>query len=118
MYDAFGERPGGSEECRPAGGQACTPDTFWGFTLSGSAKLKEVARFYGFDVPGLEAHLTLHGYFCRSGNGGLQPGYRASIGAVELLVLEVADGAVKRVGLEMPRVARVQSRRRGRRAAA
>lgn len=116
MYDAFGEPHGGSEECRPAGGGKS--QAFWGFTLSGNANLQDVARFYGLDVPGLEANLTLHGYLCRRSTGSLEPGYRAGVGAAELLVLEMAEGAVKRVGLELPLAVRELPHRRRRRAAA
>lgn len=88
-------------EAREPTGLSREPQHFWGFTLSGSASLEALARFYGLRVPGLEPGITLSRYLERDGNGSLRPGYRAAVGGAELRVLAMNEGAVSKVGLEL-----------------
>ena len=73
--------------------------SFWGFTLNGSTSLDAIARFYGLKVAPLEPEMTLGNYLGRI-CGSLRPGSRVAVGGVELRILEIGEGAVRKVGLE------------------
>ena len=100
MYEPYGARHNGHEERRysPIGPE---PHRFWGFTFSGSVRLEELVRFYGLRVDRLEPGLTLNRFLERVCNERLRPGHRAVVGGAELRVLEMSNGAVQRVGLEL-----------------
>lgn len=100
MYDAFEKRYDAHEK-ETYGESDRNSDGFWGFTLSGNARLEDVARFYGLKVRDLKPAVTLGAYLAHNGSGCVRPGHRASVGGADLLVLETQDGAVKRVGLEL-----------------
>lgn len=91
----------GAREERLYGESETNSEAFWGFTLSGGAKLEEVARFYGFDIPELKQAATLAGYLAHNGNGEIRPGYRLAVGGAELLVLETDNGTARKIGLEL-----------------
>ena len=112
MYDPMGESHNDYDE-REISGSNYGGQCFWGFTLSGSVSLEEVARFYGLKVPGLEPRTTLASYLGRNGNGGLEPGYSVRLGGAALLVLEMAEGTVRKVGLELRPARLHQPQRRG-----
>ncbi|MCI3950876.1 MAG: hypothetical protein K0R53_373 [Burkholderiales bacterium] len=112
MYDPMGESYNDYDEREVTGGNDGTP-CFWGFTLSGSVSLEELACFYGLKVPGLEPRITLASYLGRNGDGSLHPGYRVTLGGAALRVLEMADGAVRKVGLELRPTRLHQPQRRG-----
>jgi NhaP-type Na+/H+ and K+/H+ antiporter len=90
-----------THEERRYGESGRSSEIFWGFTLSGNARLEDVARFYGLKVPDLTPAVTVGAYLAHNGNGQLRPGYRAAVGGAELQVLEAEDGAVRKVGLEL-----------------
>lgn len=72
---------------------------FWGFTLSGSVSLGDIARFYGLKIPYSEWSMTLAGYLQRGGHVVMHPGYRASAGGAEFVVLETENGTARKIGL-------------------
>jgi NhaP-type Na+/H+ and K+/H+ antiporter len=72
---------------------------FAGFTFSGNQNLDALAGFYGFAVPSLEPQITLAEYLARTCYGRPRPGYRIMIGGVELIVLELDEGVITKVGL-------------------
>jgi hypothetical protein len=74
---------------------------FWGLTLSGSVSVGDIARFYGLNIPHSECGMTLAVYLKRMGNGGLHPGYRASVGKADFVVLETENGTARKIGLAM-----------------
>ena len=100
MYDEH-EKWHGAREERLHGESETNFEAFWGFTLSGGAKLEEVARFYGLKIAEHEPAATLAGYLARRGNGGIRPGYRLPVGGAELLVLETDNGAARKIGLAL-----------------
>ncbi|MGQ0751347.1 MAG: transporter associated domain-containing protein [Betaproteobacteria bacterium] len=100
MYDEH-EKWHDAREGRLYGESRRNCEGFWGFTLSGGAKLEELARFYGLKIPDLEAAATLAGYLGRAGNGAVRPGYRAVVDGADLLVLETENGIARKVGLEL-----------------
>lgn len=74
---------------------------FWGLILNGSVSLDDIARFYGLNIPHSERSTTLAGYLKRMGNGGVHPGYHASAGAADFVVLETENGAARKIGLAL-----------------
>lgn len=100
MYDEH-EKWHGAREERSYGESEANSEAFWGFTLSGGAKLEEVARFYGLKITEHEPAATLAGYLAHHGNGGIRPGYRLPVDGAELLVLETDNGAARKIGLEL-----------------
>jgi hypothetical protein len=74
---------------------------FTGFTFSGNQNLDALAGFYGFAVHSLEPRITLAEYLARTCYGRPCPGYRIMIGGVELIVLELQEGAITKVGLRV-----------------
>ncbi|MBI4206323.1 MAG: hypothetical protein HY527_14980 [Betaproteobacteria bacterium] len=86
--------------------------SFWGFTLNGSTSLEAVARFYGLKVPGLEPGMTVADYLGRICYGAPRPGYRLALGGVELIVQEIEEGTVRKVGIGFPPMTLRPPRRR------
>ena len=85
---------------------------FAGFTFSGNQNLDALAGFYGFPVPSLDPKITLAEYLARTCYGTPCPGYRIMIGGVELVVLELEEGAITKVGLRvLPHEPSAQRRR-------
>lgn len=85
---------------------------FAGFTFSGNQNLDALAGFYGFAVPSLAPRITLAEYLARTCYGRPCPGYRVMIGGVELIVLELEEGAITKVGLRaLPQESSRQRRR-------
>lgn len=84
--------------------------SFWGFTLNGNTSLDAVARFYGLKVPQLQPEITLGNYLGRI-CGNLRPGSCVAVGGAELRILEIDEGAVRKVGLEFLPATLHQSRR-------
>lgn len=99
MYESYEARHDGHEENRYS--RMDSGPRFWGFTFSGNVRLEDLAQFYGLKMPGLEPGLTLNAWLERDGNGPLKPGHRAVVGGAQLHVLEMTDGAVRKVGLEL-----------------
>ncbi|HET9663614.1 MAG TPA: transporter associated domain-containing protein [Burkholderiales bacterium] len=112
MYDEFKEWRDAHEK-RIYAASNRNSDGFWGFRLSGNAKLEEVARFYGLKVPDLKPAVTLSAYLGHKRNGSSSTGQRTPVGGADLLILETEDGKVSRVGLEFRLARRHRSSPRG-----
>lgn len=74
---------------------------FGGFTFCGNQNLDALAGFYGLALPSLEPRITLAQYLARTCYGTPCPGYRIMIGSVELIVRELEEGAITKVGLRL-----------------
>jgi cell volume regulation protein A len=74
---------------------------FGDFVLNGDAVLGELAAVYGIDVPPEHAGKTLADYLDERSHGRVVVGDRAALGAAELVVRELQDGRVSRVGLKL-----------------
>jgi cell volume regulation protein A len=74
---------------------------FGEFTLEGSAPVEALASLYGLPVPEGSAHSTLADFV--AGRLGKVPiaGDRLTLGDIELVVQEVAGGAIRSVGIEL-----------------
>lgn len=77
------------------------PFFFAGFTFSGSQGLMALARFYGLTAPTLEPSITLGEYLARSCYASPRAGYRITFGNAELIILEVEEGVITKVGLRL-----------------
>lgn len=85
---------------------------FAGFTFDGDQSLKELAGFYGLAVPAPEPRITLAEFLARNCHGSPHPGYRIALGNAELIIREMEEGAVTKVGLRLlPPVLRQRRRR-------
>ncbi len=76
---------------------------FGDFVVNGEALLPDLAAVYGFEVPPEHAGSTLADYLNRRSHGRVVVGDRAPLGNVQLVVREMADGRVTRVGLKLRR---------------
>lgn len=77
---------------------------FGDFVLNGDAVLADLGAVYGFEVPAAHASHTLAEYLDRRSHGRVVVGDRAPLGtAAELVVREIQDGRVTRVGLKLRR---------------
>ena len=85
---------------------------FAGFTFSGNQNLDALAGFYGLAVPALEPQITLAEYLERTCYGSPSAGYRVVFGRVELIVRELEEGAISKVGLRLLPQGSSQRRRR------
>jgi NhaP-type Na+/H+ and K+/H+ antiporter len=74
---------------------------FAGFTFAGDQNLDALAGFYGLSVPVLEPRITLADYLARTCYGSPRPGYRVELGNVELIVQQLEEGAITKVGLRL-----------------
>jgi potassium/hydrogen antiporter len=73
---------------------------FGDLVLDADAKLGDVAQFYGVDVPSGASDASLGDYLQRVFRKRPVVGDRLKVGRVELVVREVANGKVARVGLK------------------
>jgi cell volume regulation protein A len=76
---------------------------FGDFVLNGDAVLGNVSAVYGIEVPAEHAARTLAEYFHERSHGRVVVGDRAPLGRAELVVREMAEGRVTRVGLKLRR---------------
>jgi cell volume regulation protein A len=74
---------------------------FGDFVLNGDALLGELADMYGLEVPAAEADKTLARYLDDVFRHRVVIGDRASLGNAQLVVRELRDGRVSRVGLKI-----------------
>jgi len=74
---------------------------FGDFVLNGDAILGELAAVYGIEVPVEHAGKTLAQYLNEHSHGRAVVGDRAPLGNAELVVREVRENAVSRVGLKL-----------------
>jgi cell volume regulation protein A len=74
---------------------------FGDFVLNGDALLGELAQVYGIEVPGEAARKTLAEYLDGLFHGRVVVGDHASLGSAVLVVREIRDGKVSRVGLKL-----------------
>jgi len=74
---------------------------FGDFVLNGDAVLGDLAAVYGVEVPAEQAGLTLAEYLNQRAHGRVVVGDRAPLGNAELVVREVQDQKVSRVGLKL-----------------
>jgi cell volume regulation protein A len=76
---------------------------FGDFTLNGDAPLEEVAGIYGARVPPLAKGLTLAEFLDRRFHKRCVVGDRVFLGAMELVVREMDNGTVGKVGVRVLR---------------
>jgi potassium/hydrogen antiporter len=77
---------------------------FYGdFVLNGSASLSEVADAYGLPVPPAHRNDTLADYLTSTFHGRPVAGDRAALGKAELVVREIEEGRITKVGLRVRR---------------
>jgi cell volume regulation protein A len=74
---------------------------FGDFVLNGDAILGELAAVYGIEVAVEHAGKTLAQYLNEQSHGRVVVGDRAPLGNAELVVREVRDNVVSRVGLKL-----------------
>jgi cell volume regulation protein A len=74
---------------------------FGDFVLNGDAVAGELAAVYGFAIPDSAADKTLARYLDESFRGRVVVGDRVGLGGAELVVREIEDGKVTRVGLRL-----------------
>ena len=74
---------------------------FGDFVLNGDAVAGEVAAVYGFEVPAGAAEQTLAQYLDEVFRGRVVVGDRLPLGGAQLVVREMEDGRVTRVGLRV-----------------
>lgn len=74
---------------------------FGDFVLNGDARLGDLADVYGLDVPEHHAGKTLADYLRERFHGRVVVGDRASLGSAVLVVREMQEGRVSRVGLKL-----------------
>jgi cell volume regulation protein A len=75
---------------------------FGDFLLYGDAVLGDLASVYDFPVESKDAHKTLAEYLSEVFHGRVVVGDRVRVGSAEVVVREVENGTVKRVGLRLP----------------
>ncbi len=76
---------------------------FGDFTLNGDARMEEVAGMYGASVPPLAKGLTLAEFLDRRFHKRCVVGDRVFLGAMELVVREMDNGTVNKVGVRVLR---------------
>jgi len=74
---------------------------FGDFVLNGDARLGDLGAMYGITVPPEHASKTLANYLDERRHGRAVVGDRAPLGRAELVVREIADGRITRVGLKV-----------------
>jgi potassium/hydrogen antiporter len=75
---------------------------FGDFLLYGDAVLADLGSVYGLPIPEADANKTLAEYLSQAFRGRVVVGDRAAIGSAQLVVREIHDGKVARVGLRLP----------------
>lgn len=76
---------------------------FGDFLLNGEAVLGDLASVYGFAVPDEQARKTLAEFLEQASHGRAVVGDRVALGPAELVVRELRNGKIVRVGLRLPR---------------
>jgi cell volume regulation protein A len=76
---------------------------FGDFVLNGEAVLGDLCAVYGIDAPAEHAGKSLAEYFNERSRGRVVVGDRAPLGHAELVVRELRDGRVSRVGMKVRR---------------
>ncbi|MBK1717541.1 potassium/proton antiporter [Thiocystis violacea] len=79
---------------------------FGEFVLNGDARLADLCAFYGLDTSGVEPDLTLDARIRRDLNAHPVVGDRLRLGAMELVVREVEDDRIRKVGLKLTKTRR------------
>jgi cell volume regulation protein A len=74
---------------------------FGDFVLDGDAILGDLADVYGFEIPAAQAPKSLAEYLNELFHGRVVVGDRAGVGSAVLVVREMQDGKVRRVGLKL-----------------
>ena len=75
---------------------------FGDFLLYGDAILGDLASVYGLPVEDKDAHKPLADYLGEVFHGRVVVGDRVRVGSAEMVVREVENGTVRRVGLRLP----------------
>lgn len=76
---------------------------FGDFVLNGDAVMADLGMAYGIDIPDEIGNMTLAAYLSRMFRGRAVVGDRANLGRAQLVVREIEDGQVHRVGLRLRR---------------
>ena len=76
---------------------------FGDFVLNGDAVMADLGMAYGIDIPGDAGDMTLAAYLSRMFRGRAVVGDRADLGRAQLVVREIENGRVHRVGLRLRR---------------
>jgi potassium/hydrogen antiporter len=76
---------------------------FGEFVLDGTAHIGDVAAFYGFQAPPEAVDATIEEHLHRAFVGRPVVGDRLRLGSVELVVREISDNRVRKVGLKLLR---------------
>lgn len=87
---------------RPALHEAAERRFFGEFVLHGDARLGDVAAVYGFDLPAGAADQTISQHLAAHFHRRQVVGDRLRLGEVEVVVREVRDDEVVKVGLKLP----------------
>ena len=74
---------------------------FGDFVLEGDALLGDLANVYGFEIPPNDAPKSLAKYLDELFHGRVVVGDRAALGSAVLVVRDIRDGKVRRVGLKL-----------------
>jgi cell volume regulation protein A len=74
---------------------------FGDFVLNGDAMLGDLAAIYGLEAPEGAAARSLAQYLAEVFHGRAVVGDRVRLGAAELVVREIEDGRISRVGLRL-----------------
>jgi len=81
--------------------RAKSPSSHAGFTFDGQQSLGSLAHFYGIATDAIRAGTTLADFLMRYCRGEPQRGFRPPLGTVDFVVLEVSDGRITNVRLEL-----------------
>jgi cell volume regulation protein A len=76
---------------------------FGDFTLNGDARMQELAGVYGISVPPLAKRLTLAEFLDKRFHKRCVVGDRVLLGALELVVREIDNATVSKVGVRVLR---------------
>ena len=76
---------------------------FGDFVLNGDALMADLGMAYGIEIPDEVGNLTLAAYLSRMFRGRAVVGDRADLGRAQLVVREIENGQVHRVGLRLRR---------------
>jgi cell volume regulation protein A len=74
---------------------------FGDFVLNGDAIVGDLAAVYGLAVPDQDSQKSLADYLARAFHGRAVVGDRMPLGSAELVVREIEDGKITRVGLRL-----------------
>jgi cell volume regulation protein A len=75
------------------------------FMLQGDALLGDVASMYGLEVPAAVSQQSLHDYLSKRLHGRASVGDSIALGPATLVVREVRDARIARVGIRLPHAA-------------